>query len=472
MKSEPCEVEEWVYSELGGIDFGDRRMNDRFLLTASRLASSPESSINQACHSWKETKAAYRMFGNPIMDQKEILRTHVHQTSERMAAYDRVFALQDTTMLDFDSHTATQGLGSTGRLKSHETLGLFLHSTLIVTEQGLPLGFLSQRLWGRKLGKDKELSRQQKSTKLHRLPIEEKESFKWLEGLQDTQRNKPDGTQVITIADQEADISELICRAKILNMGFLIRAQHNRRLAANFEALYLRQHLESVPEGGIIELDISAAPGRTARKAKVVIKFSPVTLRPSERKTGARSEIALFDADLYVVLAREIDPPNDKERIDWLLLSSEAVLSLADAQWALQTYKLRWNIEIFHKILKSGCRIESCRLGSAEKLTGYITLMTLIAFRIFYMTKCARTAPDSPCTDILTTEEWQVLYARKKQTTVFPANPPSLRDATAWIAELGGYLNRKSDGPPGPITIWRGMRVLAQYVEILQIYLL
>jgi hypothetical protein len=160
---------------------------------------------------------------------------------------------------------------------------------------------------------------------------------------------------------------------------------------------------------------------------------------------------------LHAILLREEDPvPDVDEPIEWLLLTNTPVASFAEAQQVVEWYCCRWQIEVFHKVLKSGCRVEECRLQTADRLYNWVALMSVIAWRLHWMTYIHRCQPDLPCTAVLTTIEWKALYTRIHKSTQWPDTVPTVHQAVRWIAQLGGFLGRKSDGEPGVTTLWRG----------------
>lgn len=193
---------------------------------------------------------------------------------------------------------------------------------------------------------------------------------------------------------------------------------------------------------------------RAARHATVTIRFCRVTLKPPTRPLPSQ----MPPVTLTAILVREEHPPATiDEPIEWLLLTNTAVSTFADAVRVVGWYCGRWQIEVYHKILKSGCQVEDSRLQTAACLQNYLALMAIIAWWLTYIN---RTDPNQPCTVVLTTPEWQALYLRIHKTSAFPKKLPTVRQVIRWIAQLGGFLGRKSDGEPGITVIWRGWQRL------------
>jgi len=182
---------EWFIGEFSAVDLGDERLNYRLVQIAGSLAKSPGMSINQACGSWSESKAAYRFFSNSRFEGEDILEPHIEETARRMENEKVVLAVQDGTSFNFSKHQATRGLGSIGEAYSQSISGLNVHTTLAVSaEGGESLGVLSQKVW----------TRHKKPTHRAKTPIKKKESYKWIEALNKTTRKTySSATQALTI---------------------------------------------------------------------------------------------------------------------------------------------------------------------------------------------------------------------------------------------------------------------------------
>jgi hypothetical protein len=209
---------------------------------------------------------------------------------------------------------------------------------------------------------------------------------------------------------------------------------------------------------GELTVEITGNQQRPARHATVSLRFCQVTLKPPARP---RPQDKLPSVTLTAILVREEHPPADiDEPIEWLLLTNTAVPSLDEAVQVVGWYCCRWQIEVYHKVLKSGCTVEASRLQTADRLQNYIALMGVVAWRLHWLTYINRCAPHQPCTVVLTTPEWQALYLRIHKTTTFPKKLPTVHQVIRWIAQLGGFLGRKADGEPGITVIWRGWQRL------------
>lgn len=469
----------WAADEFVGVDLGDKRLDARLVKLCDSLSESPESPINQACADWHETKAAYRFFQNGNVDAGEIMAAHRSKTEARAANHRTVLALQDTSYLVYTHHPKTKGLGEISMKKGKNidkiySRGLVMHTCFVVTTEGMPLGLLDQKIFARELRPDHE-RRSASGTSVHDvLPVEEKESFRWIEALEVT--SKVAGkTQIVTVCDRECDFYDFFKAAEQSGSAVLVRASHNRTINrgsryAEKEVEKLWDHMASQPETGSYAIEISEVKqtkhckGRTARKAELGIKFGAFIMNPPRNNPKHKTEV-LPDLQLYAIHALEKDPPEGEEPVEWMLLTNQPMATLDEACERVRWYRLRWRIEMYFKVLKSGFRVEACRLGTADRLIRYLTVMGIVAWRLFMITLLARTNPSLPCSQFLSEQEWTVLAIKSSRSRTPPVVSPTLAEALIWIAKLGGYLARKSDGPPGTLALWRGWKRLIDLTE-------
>jgi len=443
------EDEGWAVNEFGEVDLGDKRRTKRLIRLAEQRSRQPNGSIAASCGRKADTKAAYRWLDNEAIGAEVILEGHYQASAERAAKEKIVLAVQDTTELNYTDHPATQGMGY---LQGLTIRGMLMHSTLLVTPQRVPLGLIDQQVWVRP---DEEFRVQRDKRK--ELRTEAKESQKWLVSLEATARiqQRLGETQVINVGDSEADVFDLFRKANQLHQDLLVRAATDRLV--DHQERSLRNYLSGQPVAGEIFLQVPRKAGQAARKAHLEIRFAPVSIRPPAR----RKKENLASVHLWAVLAQEVHVPNGVEAIQWLLLTTLVIETFDQARTCMAWYSCRWVIETYHKVLKSGCRVEKRQFADTENIQRYLALDAVVAWHVLYLTMLGREQPDLPCSVILETHEWQSLFCFLHHTHQPPQNPPSLREATRWIAQLGGFLGRKSDGSPGPMSIWRGLQRLS-----------
>ena len=445
----PTQPTDWAEEEFGRAELGDQRLTQRLMSIARDFYANPQAQIPEACQSRAKTKAAYRFFGHPKTTMNEMLEPHYAATIQRIAKERVVLSVQDTTSLNYSAHPLTNGIGPIG---SHEdgTIGLILHDTMALTLEGTPLGLMNVQCWARdRKSFGKHHQRKKK-------PIEQKESFKWLNSFQaavEAQRQCCD-TTIVSVGDREADIYELFQLALEDPHGpkLLVRAEQDRLLADGQGHLW--PFMEKQPAAASYELAIPRRHNRPARQAQVEMRFAQVALNPPQAKPH------LKPLTLWCVLAQEVNPPQSVEAVCWMLLTTCLITSFKQALEKITWYTRRWWIEVYHRTLKSGCKIEERQLGSACRIEACLAIDMVVAWRIFHLTKLGRETPNVPCTVFFEEAEWKALHAFVTKKPIPPAEPPSLQTAMCWAAMLGGYRGRNGDGPPGTQTLWRGMQHL------------
>lgn len=443
--SPPGEVTDWAEREFGTADLGDQRLVRRLVEVGRDFYARPQADIPEASQSRARTKAAYRLLARRALGMREFLSAHVRATIERATQEPVVLAVQDTTSLNYTGlKDRCAGLGAIGTKRSGAR-GLIVHDTVTFTPAGLALGVLDAQVWARKP--------QQKSPKL----IKQKESRKWLASYEQACRLQTEcgkRTTVVSVGDREADLYELFAAGRDRKHAahLLVRASQNRGVRE--ECGYLFDHLHGLDAAAHYELPVAARPGRPARLAQLSVRFAKVTLEPPKGKKN------LGPVEVYAVLAREEDPPPREAALEWVLLTTLAVNTFEQAQQRLSWYSVRWAIEVFHRTLKSGCRIEDRQLEDAHRLENCLAIDMVVAWRILHLRHLSRVDPHLPCTVYFAEHEYEALYAVTQRGKALPKHPITIREATRLVAMLGGFLGRKGDGEPGAETLWRGLQRL------------
>jgi len=459
----------WVRHEFAGVDLGDERLDRRLIKTVELLAKSPLSPINEACGCWADTQAAYRLFDNLKASPSQILEPHIAATRKRIAATSGpVLVIQDTVHFDYTKHAKTRGLGLIGECGER---GLVQHNAVAFSTSGLPLGLLSQNTWARPEpeGRRMEETHTRMVKRLARTPIEEKESFKWLRAMSETLEHCPARAKLVMVADRESDFYWLLDEAKKQKVHFLIRARCDRRLLPEDNEGYesIVEMLNSVEVLGSMTVEIPSNGKRKARRAEVEVRSTQVTIQAPTRNPYGKAWASVEAVTVKVIGATERNAPAGEEPISWVLLTDLPALDLDSAIEKVNWYSKRFGIEIWHKVLKSGCKVESCLLETAERLTRYLTVFSVIGVRLMYVCHLARLQPDAPGTEVFSKEELEALHVRVKNALP-PPETPSLREVVRMIASLGGYLGRKCDGEPGVTVLWRGWMRLYEDVLVLE----
>lgn len=469
----------WAADEFKEVDLGDKRLNSRLIKLCDSFSDSPKSPINQACADWAETKAAYRFFQNKNVNVEGIISAHREKTSGRAAGHRTVLALQDTRYLIYTTHPKTKGLGEISMKKGKNinkiySRGLVMHTCLAVTTTGTPLGLFDQNIFARKLHPEHERRTAGGRNVQDVLPVEEKESYRWIKALQTTKK-VPAKTQVITVCDRECDFYDFFKIAHKNDVAVLVRASQNRTVNrgsryAEKDVQKLWAYIRSKPTAGKYPIDISTrqktrhCKGRKQRTAQMEVKFGRFKMNPPRNNPKHKMEV-LPDIHMYAIHALEKHPPAGEDAVEWMLLTNQPINNLAEARERVRWYSHRWRIEMYFKVLKSGFHVETCRLGTADRLICYLTVMSIVAWRLFMITLIARTNPTLPCSEFLSELEWTALMARSSRNKSLSTTPPTIAEVLIEIAKLGGYLARKMDGPPGTLVLWRGWKRMVDIAE-------
>lgn len=444
-------MSDWVEEETKSADFGDRRLKRRFNKILEALYEHSCHSIPAACGGWSDTLAAYRFFDHQDVRLEDILASHRQATLERIAACPVVLSIQDTTHLIREKGRGNKGLGT---IKVTEKTDSLLHVNAAFTPSRICLGVLGVQHWQRTQKMDK---RQQRTA-----PIESKESYRWLEGYQqacEVQGLFPDHL-IVSVADRESDIYELFVDAHNYQpptrAGWIVRAAQNRRVEDEHHKV-LRSYLQASPVLGMAEFTLPAQGKRPARLVRQTVQSAAVPLSALRRKGHT-----LPSTLIHAVLVKEQHPPEGEAPIEWLLLTNLEVDRFEQAQTIVQWYVCRWEIEIYFRILKNGCQVQKLQLETTKRFEACLGVYLIVAWRIQLMTMLGRQCPDTPCSVVLDKEEWEALWVTVNKTKP-PSKAPPLKEAIQMIAQLGGYLARKHDPPPGTKTIWIGLQRLRDF---------
>ncbi|GBD97978.1 transposase for transposon Tn5 [bacterium BMS3Abin06] len=451
---------DWAEEEFSGAELGDNRRVNRLVTIARDFYARPIANIPQACGSRAKTKAAYRFLENSENTMEKIHKSHYEATVNRIGEEKVVLSVQDTTTLNYSTHPATENLGLIG-YRENGGIGLVVHDTMAFNINGTPLGIIDVQCWARdpeEFGK-KHLRKQYK--------IEQKESYKWLKSFKATEKaqRRCAKTTLVSVGDREADIYEFfhLALSNVKGPKLLIRAEHNRLLADGQGKLH--EHISSRESAGIQVVHVPRKGKQSAREAKLEIRFTEVKLKPPQDKKE------LGELSVFAISAEEIEVPEGIKGLKWILLTTCEVKTFDQAIEKLRWYCIRWGIEIYHRTLKSGCKIEQRQLGSADRIETCLAIDMVVAWRIYHLTKLGREVPDLPCTVFFEDAEWKALVAYKTQNPVPPEKPPTLRESIHMMASLGGFLGRKCDGEPGTQTLWLGLQRLDDITEMWKVFM-
>ncbi len=461
----------WVKDEMKSVELGDKRLNTRLESILAQLSKRPTASIPAACGGYAETAAAYRFFDNDKADFDSVLGPHIDATRLRIAAQPVAILVPDTTELDL-TRPEQQVVGC-GPLDGNTRQGVFLHEMHAFTPDGTPLGTVQSIPWAR----DAEKPRNASQTRGERAatPIEEKESYRWLLSLRQARAEAarcPD-TQVVYVADSEADIYDVIAEGmeEPHAVDWIVRSCQNRAVVDDLdETAVVPDHLrDAVLAPPIVYRKTITVRGRKAkvacedrgrrqprvsREAEVEVRATRVTLRAPERRAGQAPDLTV-----NAVLVTEVDPPEGDVPVEWLLLTSLPIAASSDVELIIQYYCVRWMIEVFFRVLKSGCRVEERRFEEKNRFLTCLAVYLIVGWRTLYVCRLGRSCPEVSCEVIFDPAEWQSIYQFVPRMPP-PKPAPTLQAMVRMVAQLGGYVNRKRDDEPGPQTVWLGLQRL------------
>lgn len=447
-------LERWAEQQWGTCNLGDVRRTRRAVETGRGMAGQPDRSLPNQMGDRAALDAAYRLLNNPAVTYQTLLQPHQQATLAECRKLPLVLLIQDRTTLDYSRHPATQGLGPVG---SRQQRGLFVHSTLAVTREGAQvLGLAHAQCIVRPQAKPDWPGHRRHGSA---------EGEAWENAVKGI-GSVPGGTRWVYVSDRESDIYEYLLVCQTYGAGFVVRGYRNRALQAEAEGesqpLRLWDEARSWPPapGYTYTVSVSATQKTPKREATLGVSWNPVSLRAPAYLQSARP------LAVNLVHAWEATPPTGVEAVEWFLLTSEPVSTLADAQRILAWYECRWLVEDFHQCLKTGCRVEEAQLDHGLDLQRLLGFEIPIAVRLLQLRQAARKAPDTPAQTVVEPKCVQLLAAHFQLS-------PKMTIADFWkhVARLGGHLGRKSDGPPGWRTLCRGWLRLEQWLYAAQLRL-
>jgi hypothetical protein len=466
-------VSQWIEDEFSTLDLNDKRRDRRAKIIVQQLSSMADSTPD-ACRDNAALEATYRFADSDAISPNTILLAHRDAAMARSNGCETVILAQDTTIIDL-TKPRLQVKGA-GPLESNDKFGYFFHPLYAISEQGVPLGIMDHVTWVREPLRN-DLTRAEKAAQRRQACYEEKESCRWLEMFQSGEqiaRANPQ-THYVHVADSESDIYELFLEIEdqAENHDFILRGCQNRSLVQNVDGVRsIDEALAGCEIRSECEVNISERTSmiagetrprrksRTSRIATTGVRATTVTLRGPDRAGGR-----LRNVTLNVVEAIELDPPDGEEAIRWVLLTSLPIDTVLEVERVVSQYSLRWGIELFFKTLKSGLGIEKMKYETIERYQTASSLLMIVAWRVEQIKVAARVDSEASCEKYFEAAEWQPAYMIAKKARVLPLTVPTMAEFTLLLAQLGGYLKKKGQGPPGSTTLWRGLRKLEAYRE-------
>ena len=483
-------VDAWVESEFETLDFGDMRLNRRAKSFVSEAACIGDSNPDR-CRKPGSLKATYRMVDNPKVGASKLFEAHNAATRERCRDQSLVYLAQDTSEFDLTkAKTVVEGAGVLGGRKNRR--GFYFHPSWAISADGVALGQVDQIIWTRD-PQSLEASSKQRQAQRRKMCFEEKESARWVEILQSNEqlaRSVPE-TSFVSVADSEADICDLFAHANDFptNFDLIIRAGRHHDVASVIDVgtgnpmsgvSTVDEALQAATPRFCKKVSVGYRPAsklpshkdcvrqqeRSARDAVLTIRTITVTLKGPRTAGGGH----VADSTVNIVELLEYSPPEGEPPIRWVLYTTLPVETEEEVLAVIGGYCKRWNIELYFKTLKSGLKVESMRYKTLSRYLNAFAMLAVVAWRVEYLKTAVRADPDAPCSKYFSTDQWVAIVTFSKQEPADRNQPPTMQEFLIIVSQLGGYINKKSQGPPGSRTIWRGMSRFETIVQAFQIY--
>jgi len=428
---------------------GDKRLDKRLVKTVECITQNARASILSALPTRMDAKAVYNLLSNNKFSPEKLSDAILKSAMEDVAG--TVLFIEDTTDINLKGHIKTEDLG----YSCAHSLGIQTHSVIAVKPCGTPLCLVAQ-YHDTRPEKKSSLKKHQKDA----LPIEDKESYRFIKPIEDIAAQLPKTVHPVFIADREGDMYELFDRANKKNIDFVVRAYQNRNTETDEKVLaQIRRTKPKIT----MTVDIARNPAKNipARTAEIEIAYcSIVVTKPCKSKNPELPN----SMALNVVRISEIGV-SDNKKIEWILLTSLPINDEESVKQIMNYYIQRWKIERFHYVLKSGCNAEKIQQRTYEKIKAVLLIYSVIAMYIMTITYLARTSPDTPCDEYFDIITWKTLYVVTHRKHP-PGKPYSIAEAVKYIGELGSYKRNPSDGPPGLKSVWKGLFILYKFIEL------
>ena len=445
------DVSDKVRKEFQSAEFGDKRLTDRLMQVGDRLGRAPAESIPNACEDWASAKATYRFCDNERVDPNEILGAHKRAQRSRVRDKNKLLVVSDTTELVFPRHPSKEGLGDIGNSKT-DLEGVKVHTTIGLDPQTHHMtGIIDQQ----SLIEDQQASSKHDANGKSE-PIElGSEQEKWIRGDRQASGWLAEEVRPIFIHDRGADSFAFYREVTDdLDAGFVVRANQNRCIQTpSGTDGRLIDWSEEIPEQGRTSIEIEQGSGRAAREAELTVKSGSCELLPPQNDPTHTEPVAV-----NVVRIDEVGEQDDP--IQWVLLTTESVAEFSDSLSVVESYRARWTIEDWHKVLKTGCRIEERRLETWERMEVLLSVYSVIAWKVLELRELARGDIHRSPEALLSETERSILETKFPELTDNEAQSYAIA-----VAKVGGYLDRNSDPPPGWETMWKGLKKLQTWAE-------
>ena len=440
-------------NNFGNMKHYDSRIVRRTILVAENLFKSTEKRFSCMFDSSAERKGAYRLIENKNLEYEDLIKSITSHSFERLkeSKPKRIIVPQDTTNYSRNPFEQVEGLETLG---NEYSAGLLIHSALWLSEQGVPEGLLSAEIYKHNIEK-KTVGKKKKKKDYRKIPIEEKENFRWLKVVDLVSNSLPADVQAIYVADREGDFYEYLQDLIERKASFVTRCKHQNRivLSQDNQPSRVSAEIANSPVQAYVAIDIPIGRNKF-EKVKIAVKWHKIRFQP--QKAGRINYSGREPFDIGCVSLEGVR--SNGKKIDWVLYTDLPLKNLYDAMEVIRIYKLRWRIEEFHLVLKSGIGIEKVKLRDAENIKRFISLCIPMAIHITRLRYLAKYSPKLDISEVLGPKEIKALKKMIRKRRGIKQRIISIKECVEYIAFIGGWMGRKGDGPPGVRTLWRGLR--------------
>jgi Transposase DNA-binding/Transposase DDE domain len=452
----------WAREEFGAAQLGDVRRTRRLVEMAASAADRPSGKVSVVFERMREREGAYD-FLERGEDAAAVADGMFRATAARTRGAKSILVSLDITSLSPTDDTETKEFGPVGS-PNVPVRGLMVANALAVSEEGVPLGLIDQRYWVRgetSLGTVGERTKKNRSR-----PFEDKQGAQFVLAAAKSIERLGESVTPWFVIDREGDSREILSALRSMRCRFTIRGTKNRRLSNACDEANVRESLALEKPRLEQRVDVGRAGGRKARTAIVEVLAKKVALQFKSNPLAASETL-----ELYAVWVREVENKTKRaDALDWILYTNAPIDTDVALAKVVASYRARWRVEEFHRTWKQGhCNIEDAQLRSIDALVTWAVILAAVATRIERLKYLSRNTPDEPASIELDDTEIEALKierrARYDRRTLTLPEMPTIHEATGWIAEMGGWVPQKSSGPPGSITLARGIERLAIYVR-------
>jgi hypothetical protein len=454
---------DWALDVFGGADLGDLRRTGRLVAMGAQAARHPSGRISEVFQTDAERQGAYDFVESPHFGAEAMRCAISSSTAERCSTDPWVYVPVDGTSLTLWDGTGEKDFGAIGTYRSRAT-GIKLYNAIAVDSSGAPVGVAAQVWWRRP--RERVIRKRRRADR----PGENETEFllKCIDQVTAAFAAHAPHTRCWFQIDRGGDARLVLWHLDRSSHWFTVRANADRRLRSQWQPpLYLRETLRRQPVLGYLRVELPRTNQRPARVARMAVRSSRIFLSLRNPWDKQRPYLAV-----NAVLVCE-ERPEGLDRIEWLLLTNHPAASLSEAHQVIRGYMQRWRIEDFHKTWKTGaCNVEHTQLRESERVIRWATLLSAVAARVERLKHLSRTEPQMPASVEFLDHEIEalvLLHTRRKKRNEIVPDQPTIGQATLWIAQLGGYTGKSSGGPPGAITLARGLERLQPAAELLQI---